>query len=201
MKPRAIYFEKVCKNVQVLASFENSDFSLIGVVSLSQTEKEAYVAAIKVAMKYLQMRFPCPSRSPDKRQFVKTTNSLDPVAEARIFATAYSACHLRTLNDVYVFPEEFLKHSTVKQYLMSSFRGEVTRLCVEMSRMKHELQSVSQTESSDADHGENLQKRGITLDTIFQYIDHSDYPLLWKCVLEVRCIIPATVSWEQTFLV
>ena len=83
-----------------LASFENNDFSMIGVVSLSQTEKEAYVAAIKVAMKNLQMRFPCPSRSLNKRQFGKTTNSLDAVAEARIFATAYSSCHLRTLNDV-----------------------------------------------------------------------------------------------------
>ena len=131
MKPRAIYFEKVCKNVQVLASFENSDFSQIGVVSLSQTEKEAYVAAIKVAMKYLQMRFPCPSRSLNKRQFGKTTNSLDAVAEARFFATACSSCHLRTLNDVYVFPDEFLKHSTVKEYILSSFSGEMTRLCMD----------------------------------------------------------------------
>ena len=39
----------------------------------------------------------------------------------------------------------------------------------------------------------------ITLNVVFRYINKSDFPLLWKSLLEINAINPTTVSCEQSF--
>ena len=100
------------------------------------------------------------------------------------------------LFDAFSFPDEFLKFSTVKEHLFPSFGGEVRRLCVSLARMKEDILSQFNAVSRNTDQENHTGT--ITLKDIFRYVDKSDFPQLWKSVLEVRVINPTTVSCEQS---
>ena len=53
--------------------------------------------------------------------------------------------------------------------------------------------------SFDIETGTNQDTHTITLNDVFQHVDRSEFPLLWRCVLEVHAIMATTVSCEQTF--
>ena len=122
-----------------LESFKNGEISQIGVSALSPMEKETFIATIRTAITNMDVRFPCPSTSLSKRHLRNTQGSRDGAVDKRLVARAYSACPLGLLFDVYDFPGEFLLRSTVKACLLSSFDGEVERLCIEMNRIRDRL--------------------------------------------------------------
>ena len=196
-------WDDVCRLKNALSncidSFTNDDFSAMGVVSVAANEKEWFISVLKAAFRNTVVRFPCPSASLNKRQqqqdsIINTDADIDRYAVMR----AYASCHLRLLFDLYVFPEEYLKKSTVKECLLSRFNGEMGRICMEMSGRKEELVSFYNIES-DQNSNSNDNSVVVTLDELFRRIDHSNSPSLWKCVLQVRSIMATTVSCEQTF--
>lgn len=87
----------------------------------------------------------------------------------------------------------------MKEHLLSRYKGEVARLCVQMGRMKDELLSFFSGHSDDNENNETAPDRPLTLDDVLHRIVHSDFPQLWKCVLVVRAINPTTVSCERSF--
>ena len=140
-------WERVCllktKLSKCLDFIKNEDFSWIGVASLSPAEKEMFVTTIKVAIKNIQVRFPCPSSSLNKRRLGDKRIVVDGEVDRGVLVRANLSCPLRLLNDVFIFPGEFLKNSTVKEYLLSAFEGEVSRLCSELLRMKKSYEPFS----------------------------------------------------------
>ena len=145
------------------------------------------------------MRFPCPSSSLNKRRLGDKRIVVDGEVDRGVLVRANLSCPLRLLDDVFIFPGEFLKNSTVKEHLLSAFEGEVSRLCSELIRMKKELRSFFKVDSVDDEEEPHPNIPPITLDDIFHYVDQSNYPLLRKSVFEVRSINPTTVSCEQSF--
>ena len=190
----------ITKLSKCLVSIRDDDYSSIGVSSLSPIEKEMFLMTIKVAMRNLKVRFLCPSTSLNKRLLGDTIKTVDTVVDRGVLVGVYSSCPLRLMYDVFVFPGEFLRNLTVKQYLLTAFDGEVNRLCAELFRMRSELRQLFKVDSFECDCDKNLPEAQITLENIFEKVDHSEYPLLWKCVFEVRCINPTTVSCEQFFV-
>ena len=183
-----------------LEAFANDDFSRLDVASLSPTEKETFIATVRVAMMNMTVRFPCPSSSLNKRLLRTHVACRDGSVDVRAVSRAYASCPLRLLFDVYSFPDEFLRYSTIKEYLLREFNGEVRRLCIAMSGMRDAVLSVSNASSTNTDStSDNHTPRRITLNDVFQHINHSDFPLLWRSVLEVGAINPTTVSCEQSF--
>ena len=196
-------WDRVCfleiKLSNCLDNFLNDDFSLVGLTSLTPTEKDDLVTTIQAAISNLNFRFPCPSTSLNKRRFGNTNDNGNQRVERRIVQRAYTSCPLRVLFDVYVFPCEFLRNSTVKQHLLSEYDGEVVRLCVQTSQMKDALLSSFKDKYNMEERGTDTTGTTINLGDVFQHVPQSHYPELWKCVLAVRAINPTTVSCEQSF--
>ena len=182
-----------------LEAFENGDFSRIGVGTLQQNEKETFIATIRATLTNMSVRFPCPSSSLNKRQLRNRVACREGSVDMRVVARAFTSCPLRLLFDVYIFPDEFLRDSTIKEYLLNSFNGEVRRLCIAMSGKKEAIMSDFTDNSANTDTAADRRTRKITLDDVFQHINVSSFPLLWKSVLEVRAVNPTTVSCEQSF--
>ena len=182
-----------------LEAFASNDFSRLGVASLSHVEKESFIVTIKAAITNMNVRFPCPSRSLNKRQLRTRVACLDGSVDTRVVAGAFSSCPLRPLLEVYTFPNEFLLFSTIKQGLLFEYNGDVRRLCTSMSGMKECILSSSRTSTTNRDNTTDNPIHTITLKDVFQHIDPGEFPWLWNCVVEVRAIIPTTVSCEQSF--
>ena len=196
-------WDRVCrlraKMAKCIASIKDDDFSSIGVTSLSPAEKEAFVTSINVAIKNLQVRFPCASTSLNKRRLGDAIKMVDACVDRGILVRAQLSCNLRLLNDVYMFPGEFLRNTTVKQYLLSELDGEVNRLCARLFMMQKELRKIFKIDAVESNDNIHHPDTHITLAGIFRYVDHSEFPLLWKSVFEVLCINPTTVTCEQSF--
>ena len=180
-------------------AFVNNDFSRLGVPSLTPVEKESFIATFKAAITNLNVRFPCPSRSLNKRHARNRVACLDGSVDTYVVSQAFSSCPLRPLLDVYTFPNEFLLFSTIKQHLLFEYNGDVRRLCVAMIGMKEVILSSSGASATDRDNTTDNSIHQITLNDVFEHINPSEFPWLWKCVLEVRAINPTTVSCEQSF--
>ena len=136
---------------------------------------------IKAAIKNLQVRFPCPSTSLNKRLLCHTIKTVDTVVDRGVHVNVYSSCPLRLMYDFFVFPGEFLRNLTVKQYLLSAFVGEVNWLCAELFRIVCEPRRIIKVGSLECDGDKNPRGKQITLEKIFEMVDHSEYALLWKC--------------------
>ena len=182
-----------------LEAFENDDFSRQGVASLSPAEKCSFTATVRAAMTNMTVRFPCPSSSLNKRLLRNRVACRDGLVDMPAVSRAYASCRLRALFDVYSFPDEFLRFSTVKEYLLLAFDGEVRRLCIVMSGMREAILFGSNAPSTRTDTPIVNRTHRITLKDVFQFINRSDFPLLWKSVLVVGAINPTTVSCEQIF--
>ena len=181
-----------------LKSFNEDDFSRLDIKSLSLVEKDSFIATIKSTITNMDIRFPCASTSLNKRSHSVSVNCRNGVVDRQVVLREYISCPLRLLFEVYVFPGEFLESSTVKECLLSSFQGEVAKICVEMNG-KRDLILSSFQKGSHETIDEKKAIIDITLDDLFPFVNRSDYPSLWKCVLKVRSIIPTTVSCEQSF--
>ena len=182
-----------------LEAFVNDDFSRLGLASPSPTEKEMFIAAIRATMKNMTVRFACPSSSLNKRHLQNRDASRDGSVDMHAVARAYSSCPLRELFDVYSFPDEFLRHSTIKEHLLLELNGEVRRLCIKLSGLREEILSNFSAPSTNAVSSSDNHTQRISLDELFQHVSRSDFPLLWKCVLEVQVVNPTTVSCERCF--
>ena len=196
-------WERVCQlNVELLnciVAFMDNDFTRLGIVSLSPTEKEMFIAAIRATVKNMTVRFACPSSSLNKRHLQNRDVSRDGSVDMHAVARAYSSCPLRELFDVYSFPDEFLRHSTIKEHLLLELNGEVRRLCIKLSGLREEILSNFSAPSTNAVSSSDNHTQRISLDELFQHVSRSDFPLLWKCVLEVQVVNPTTVSCERCF--
>ena len=60
-----------------LDGFVNNDFTKVGVASLTLVEKESLITIVKVTLTNLSVRFPCPSRSLNKKRLPSRIASLD----------------------------------------------------------------------------------------------------------------------------
>lgn len=182
-----------------LEAFANNDFSRLGVVRLSPSEREMFTATIRSAITNMTVRFPCPSSSLNKRQAQNREACRKGFVDMRSVSLVNVSCPLRRLFDAFVFPDEFLRFSTIKEHLLFEFDGEIRLLCIVMSREKEAIMSSCTTHCPITDTPLENHTCRITLEHIFQHISHSDFPLLWKCLLEVRAINPTTVNCEQCF--
>ena len=65
--------------------------------------------------------------------------------------------------------------------------------------MMEPILSDSNASPSNANTAEDHHTDPITLNVVFRYINKSDFPVLWKTVLEINAINPTTVCFEQSF--
>ena len=149
-----------------LDALVNNDFTRLGIVSPSPTEKEMFIAAIRATMKNMAVRFPCPSSSLNKRQLQNRDSCLDVSMDMHALARAYSSCPLRVLFNIYSFPDEFLRHSTIKEHLLSELNGEVRQLSIKMSGMREETLTLQRPINKHLhifrqSHSPNLSRRGL----------------------------------------
>ena len=99
---------------------------------------------------------------------------------------------------IFLFPDEFIKHRIINQYLVSGNFPEIMQILTDIVNNEEAIKNESIMIHAQNEWGESALKT-ITLLDVFQVIKHDNYPFLWEMTVKALTIMPTTVSCEQQF--
>ena len=156
-----------------------------------------FTYVLKRLLLNIQIRFPCPSNGIDVKSARGFIDYEDAMLDTAFLHHFKRKCPLFVSVDMFLFPDELIRHRRIKTYFVSGHFPEIQMIASEiLQKERLILESFRASQDNEEDVVPNTP---ITLLDVFKVIDANNYPFLWNVVLKTLSVMPTSVSWEQSF--
>ena len=167
------------------------------VCQLCDFERKSFLNIMERLLLNMEIRFPCPSSSIDRRQtrqtFNRTTNNVDQ----RFLQSVKTNCPLFLTVGIYLFPDDFIRHRKINQFFLSGNFPEIIMITTDIVNNQEAI--LERARRNNIGPGRDNEFATITLLDVFQVVNPENYPFLWDITMNAVTIFPTTVSCEQQF--
>ena len=190
-------FEKHLMFVTTKLQQDQPSFTFLS--SLNQEQKQELVSVVQQLHESLNMRFPCPSTSCDKRRKSTTTTMPATKDDTQERDPFLRHCSISALFDVLSFHQsgETPTCSTHPHHRQLMLEIEMVGKEIEQHQEIHGvLLEKNRHITSSVGYVVEVQ---VSLQDVFHFVSKERYPILWRENVKMKTLIPTTVSCEQSF--
>ena len=164
---------------------------------LNRTQKDTFMVITKTLLLNLDIRFPCPSFSIDKRIAYKHTDQNTQQLSKQFLSKTQHECPINVLVGLFLFPDDLIKNQQINPFFISGKFPEIPIIASEILVKQEEIRAKAiQLTNGDA---ENTTPPTITLMDVFHVVERDRYPHLWSVVVRAMSCMPTSASCEQSF--